>query len=128
MKIKMKELVDNYLSLEKLSKVNLVKLGLTYKQIKKIIILLKKAKEEIIPYDKVKLDLLTKYGKRDDQNPSNFNILIKNLEIFNKELDELHAQEIEIKYEKIKLVVDVKKLDNLNIDDLIKLELFFDME
>jgi len=128
MKIKMSELVDSFSALQKLSEVNLVKLGLTYKQIKKIIILLKKVKEEIIPYDKVKLDLLNKYGKRDEQNPGNFKILVKNLEIFNKELDKLHTQEIEIEYEKIKLVIDIKKLDSLNINDLMYLELFFDME
>lgn len=127
--MKLKELYQAYPSLDKFTKINLIKLDFNYPEVKSLMKLKKKIYDEIVIYEKLRSDLLSEYGEVDEKNPAGFKFVGDNLRKFQDANDILLENEIDIEYEKIKIKNPEKllKLD-ISTEDMIQLELFFDME
>jgi len=94
--------------------------------------MLKEAEREIQNFNEVRMNLINKYGEKDEKgelitdDKGNCKILPESVTVFSKELNELVEMEVEINANKIKL----DDLDNLDFTpgEMVALEPFLEEE
>lgn len=125
--IKMSDLLNSTETLQKLSQKELkARLALTIAR------LLKEAEREIQNFNEVRMNLINKYGEKDEKgelitdDKGNCKILPEGIETFSKELNDLVATDVEINANKLNL----NDLDSLDFtpSDMAALEPFIDTE
>ena len=125
--LKIQDLLNSTDALQKLAKMNL-KARLAWQVAK----LLKVVDEEIQDFNKTRIEVIKKYGNKDENgelitdDKGNCKIEGSNLAIFNKELEELAETKIELQVNRIK-ISDLEDLD-FTPAEMVQLELFLDME
>ena len=125
--LKIQDLLNSTDALQKLAKMNL-KARLAW-QVGK---LLKVIDEEIQDFNKTRIEVIKKYGNKDENgelitdDKGNCKIEGSNLAIFNKELEELAETKIELQVNRIK-ISDLEDLD-FTPAEMVQLEMFLDME
>ncbi len=126
-KIKMSDLLNSTETLQKLSQKELkARLALSIAR------LLKEAEREIQNFNEVRMNLIKKYGEKDENGElitddnGNCKIVPDGVEIFSKELNEAISTEIEINANKLR----IDDLDNLDFtpSDMAVLEPFIEEE
>ncbi len=126
-KIKMSDLLNSTETLQKLSQKELkARLALSIAR------LLKEAEREIQNFNEVRMNLIKKYGEKDENGElvtdesGNCKILPDGVETFSKELNDIIGTEIEINANKLRL----DDLDNLDFtpSDMAVLEPFINEE
>lgn len=126
-KIKMSDLLNSTDTLQKLSQKELkARLALSIAR------LLKEAEREIQNFNEVRMNLIKKYGEKDENgelitdDKNNCKIIPDGVEIFSKELNDIIDTEIEINANKLRL----EDLDNLDFtpSDMAVLEPFISEE
>ena len=125
--IKISELMDSVTTLQKLSQQDF-KAKLAWS----IARLLKAAEVEVQAFNDARMNLITKYGEKDENGElitdekGNCKIMPDNVSTFNAELNELLASEIEINANKI----NFELLENLDFtpSDIAVLEPFIEIE
>lgn len=123
--LKMSDLLNATETLQKLSQKELkAKLALSIARV------LKEAEREIQNFNEIRMNLINKYGEKDDQgelitdDKGNCKIPPEGIDTFTKELNELVNTDLEINANKLKLS-DIESLD-FTPGDMAVLEAFID--
>lgn len=126
-KIKVSDLLNATETLQKLSQKELkAKLALSIAR------LLKEAEREIQNFNEVRMNLINKYGEKDEKgelitdDKGNCKIIPDGIETFSKELNDLVTTDVEINANKLKLD-DLENLD-FTPGDMVALEPFIETE